>query len=337
MHPPGLQPLTRPCEILQIVPMTTPFFRSSSWKHNLAVCGMPTWSLPPTSQRAAAVLGGLVLLACSNGTTPRDNDGMGGSGAPIRPTPREVVDVPMAPTDFGTPTMVGSGSSGDRYAKADVERNGTHYRFIANGWGPGFESHSLSWNGTSFVVETMNGSQGDNYEPASYPSLFCGRYSDSTSMECGLPRALNALTSVRTGWKWQPNGNTGEYNAAYDVWIGDASGNLSGYLMVWLRDPSRQQPAGKLTEFDVTDINGLPGTWDIWTGMVNGRPITNYVRPEDADVTEIQFDMMDVIRDATARGYMVPGDTLMSVAIGFEIWNGPVENLQTLDFYVGVQ
>jgi hypothetical protein len=37
------------------------------------------------------------------------------------------------------------------------------------------------------------------------------------------------------------------------------------------------------------------------------------------------------------RGLQVPGTHILSVAVGFEIWNGPVTNLQSIDFYVDPQ
>jgi hypothetical protein len=172
--------------------------------------------------------------------------------------------------------------------------------------------------------------------------MFCGAYStDSnggafkTSVgQCGLPAAINSLQSVRTGWRWKPNGN-GQYNAAWDIWLSNSGSDLSAYLMVWLRDPPGQQPAGSGTAANAT-VEGLPGTWTIWTGNVNGRPIVNYIKPEGQDLTELEFDVLDVYNDAKARGYNLPGSQILSVAIGYEIWNGPVSNIVTEDFYVTV-
>ncbi len=45
---------------------------------------------------------------------------------------------------------------------------------------------------------------------------------------------------------------------------------------------------------------------------------------------------MKVYADANQRNFNLPGNKLLSVAIGFEIWNGPVTNLVTEDFYVDV-
>ncbi len=272
------------------------------------------------------------------------------AGVPAAPTqPDATLAMPAAPSpstpditppsggasQLGTGVMAPSGQTSDRWFKTDVTRSGGNYFFMANGWGPGFESQSLSYNGTAFTVDSMAGSEGPNYEPASYPTVFCGKYSDGRSKECGLPAAIDSMTALRTGWRWAPNGNVGEYNAAYDIWMGDGE-SFRGFLMVWLREPRGQQPAGMFTERDVT-VSNVPGTFDIWTGTVNNFPIINWVRNEGDDSLELEFDVLDFIRDAQARGYEVPGTHVLSVAVGFEIWNGPISNLQSLDFYVDVQ
>lgn len=235
--------------------------------------------------------------------------------------------------------MEGSGETTERYTKADVTRDGSHYYFMANGWGPRFESHSLTWSGTSFAVVEMAGAQGPRYEPATYPTVFCGVYSDSASKECGLPAALSDLTSLRTGWSWDPADveSNQQYNAAYDVWLanGPTRQEFSGYFMVWLRDPPGQQPAGSRRHTDVAVAN-VPGVWDIWTGEVNNAPIVNYVRAERGDTFQLEFDVLDFIRDAQSREIPIPGTHVLSVAVGFEIWNGPVTNLESVDFYVEV-
>jgi hypothetical protein len=269
-----------------------------------------------------------------NPATP-DPTGQGNEG--------EDDEVPLDPSSpttsqLGAATMGGSGTTSQRYHKTDVTRDGQNYYLMANGWGPGFQSQSLSWSGTSFTVQSMQGSQGPNYEPASYPTVFCGVYSDSRSRECGLPAALDSMTSLRTGWSWRDNGNQAQYNAAYDIWMGTGPdrSNFSGYLMVWYREPPGQQPAGQPTQRGVT-VQNVDGTWDIWQGQVGGRPIVNWVRAEGQDTPSMEFDILDFVRDAEMRGITVPGSHVLSVAVGFEIWNGPITNLESVDFYVDVQ
>jgi hypothetical protein len=286
------------------------------------------------------------LAGCDSGSSyqddpepePQPTPSAAGSGS--IPTGPDNTPAPstVLPTLFGTPVQSGNGSSSDRWTKSDVKRDDLSYFFMANGWGPGFESQTVSWNGTSFSVDSMQGTRGMKYEPASYPTVFCGVYSDSRSGECGLPKALTSITSLRTGWRWNANGNVGQYNAAYDIWLSnsaDISGH-SAFLMVWLRDPPGQQPAGSRTASGIS-VTNAPGSWNIWSGTVGGKPCVSYVRNEGQDSPEVEFDVMDFVRDAATRKINLPGSTLLSVAVGFEIWSGPISALETNDFYVQVK
>lgn len=257
------------------------------------------------------------------------NSGVSGSGGGSAGNPN---------SKLGTGTMEGSDSSTAKFQTGLVSRDGVPYAVITNGWGPGWGSHSISWNGTSFTVESTEGEAGMNGEPASYPAVFCGRYSVRDAVpDCGLPRAISEINSLRTGWRWAANGNAGSYNAAYDIWVGNGTA-LQQYLMVWLRDPPNFRPAGDLdTDHQNVTVANVPGVWDIWHGSVNGRPIINWVRPSGQESSEIEFDVMDFVRDAQERGLSITGTHINSVAVGFEIWEGPIDNLQSLDFYVEVE
>jgi Glycosyl hydrolase family 12 len=284
----------------------------------------------------------------TNPNTPNTNGQTPNGQTPTGQTPstgneNEDDDVPLDPTapatsQLGEAMMGGEGTTTQRYHKTAVTRDGKNYFLMANGWGPGFQSQSLAWSGTSFTVQSLQGAQGPNYEPASYPTVFCGAYSDSRSGECGLPAALDSMAALRTGWSWRDNGNQGQYNAAYDIWLGTSAdrSSFSGYLMVWYREPAGQQPAGRLTTPNVTVAN-VDGSWNIWQGEVGGRPIINWVRAEGQDTPSMEFDILDFVRDAETRGLTVPGSHVLSVAVGFEIWNGPITNLESVDFYVDVQ
>lgn len=310
----------------------------------LAACGEGDGE-PITGNQTVSPTGGTTVqpgVSPSASTPTSVQPSPSGSVAPqpttVEPTVTPPTDGTLSP--LGSGVMGGMGMSTDQYKNADVTRDGRNYYFMANGWGPGFESQSVSWNGTSFTVLDMAGEQGPNWQPASYPTVFCGEYSNAKSKECGLPAEITSLASLRTGWRWDPHDNepSAEYNAAYDIWLGTGPTreSFSGFLMVWLREPPGQQPAGSELEEDVTVAN-VEGTWDIWTGEVNNAPIVNWVRAQGEDSLELEFDVLDFIRDAQARGIDVPGTHVLSVAVGFEIWNGPVTNLESIDFYVDPQ
>ncbi len=231
---------------------------------------------------------------------------------------------------LGSGVMGGSGSTTDQYGADDVTRDGMNFRFIANGWGPGWESHDISYEGTSFTINALEGKQGDNYEPASFPATLCGQYS-VTSKPCGLPAAIDSLEALPTGWRWEAGGNTGEYNASYDIWLGDGTAFRS-FLMVWLRDPPRQQPVGSIEDSGGT-VPGVSGLWNIWVGTHLNSPIISYVYKGE-DLSELEFDIVALIDHTRAEGHDLPGTHVLSVAVGFEIWNGPITNLKSSDFYV---
>jgi hypothetical protein len=109
--------------------------------------------------------------------------------------------------------------------------------------------------------------------------------------------------------------------------------------MVWLRDPPGQQPAGSI-KVDNVQVPNVPGTWRLWYGSISGKPYVAYARAEGQDQSELEFDVLNFWRDATSRasaGISLPGSYILSVAVGFEIWKGPVTGLETEDFYIDVK
>jgi len=230
-----------------------------------------------------------------------------------------------------------TGTSTAKYFGTNVTRDGVGYRFITNWWGTGWTAANVSYNGTGFTVASATGTSMPDGTPIGYPTTYCGRYSESTpGGNCGLPAAFSTIDKLWTGWKWT-SADTGQYNAAWDIWLGTASA-FQSYLMVWLRDPAGRQPAGNSTINNVT-VAGEPGTWNIRYGTVNSRPIVNYVRAEGQDACAFEFNVMDFVNDAQARsattsGLTLPGDTVRAIAVGFEFWTGPFTNVSSDDFYI---
>ena len=306
------------------------------------VAGQPATAGAPggTSGGGAPNAGGAPGGAPAAGGTPSS----GGAGAPTVAGASGASTGSGLPGSFGDPTQSPKYTTTDQYDKVELKRDGVNYYFMANGWGENWQSHEIALVGTSFTIKSLQGTEGRNYSPASYPTVFCGAYSDSLSGQCGLPALLSDIKSIKTGWSWAANGNTGQYNAAYDIWIGntadgksgDAMRDLTDYVMVWYRDPPGQQPAGQRRQQGIT-VPGVEGTWDYWQGQVGGKPYYAYVKPEGQDIHSFEFDAMAFINDLPARNATLRGNTVLSVAVGFEIWNGPVTNLASQDFYVAVE
>jgi hypothetical protein len=271
----------------------------------------------------------------SAGGTGGGNAGGSGSGG-SGPSACAVGQTTGAP-GFGSPAITGSGTSTVKYGSGNVTRDGVGYKFITNWWGQGWLTGNVSYNGTGFTVASATGTSTPDGTPIGYPTTYCGRYSETQpGGNCGLPAAFSTIDKLWTGWKWRST-DTGEYNAAWDIWLGTAT-QFQSYLMVWLRDPPVRVPAGTGTVNNVT-VAGVPGTWIIKYGSVNNRPIVNYVRAEGQDACEFEFNVMDFVNDAQARaattsGLTLPGDTVRAVAVGFEFWTGPFMNVVSEDFYV---
>ena len=67
------------------------------------------------------------------------------------------------------------------------------------------------------------------------------------------------------------------------------------------------------------------------------RSSISYAREGGQDSPALEIDVMDFVRDARARQIQLPGITVLGVAVGFEIWSGPIDKLETNDFYVRVE
>ena len=229
--------------------------------------------------------------------------------------------------------QVGTGTSTEKYLGADITRDGVGYRFITNWWGSGWTAADVSYTGTGFKVASAAGTSMPDGTPIGYPTTYCGLYSERMAGgNCGLPAAFSTIDKLWTGWRWT-SADKGQYNAAWDIWLGTASA-FQSYLMVWLRDPPGRQPAGDSMINNVT-VAGEPGTWTIRYGTVNSRPIVNYVRAEGQDACELEFNVMDFVNDAQARSALtLPGDTVRAIAVGFEFWTGPFTNVASEDFYI---
>ncbi len=222
----------------------------------------------------------------------------------------------------------GSGTITDPTGMAQVTRDGRSYIVQNNVWGAN-AAQTLSYNGPTFEVKAQSGNNGGGGQPVSYPSAFIGSNYGRGTSGSNLPKQVSAIQSVQTGFSHNADGTiSGQYNATYDVWFstnagGDAQAPSGGYLMVWLFDPSNEQPMGSLVQAGAT-VAGMPGAWDVWLGTNSGKPCISYVRTEHT--TSMEFDLNLFIKDATTRPSAPIQSSwyLSNVFAGFEIWSGGV-------------
>ncbi|HEX7476497.1 MAG TPA: hypothetical protein VF331_01695 [Polyangiales bacterium] len=222
----------------------------------------------------------------------------------------------------------GSGMITDGTGSAQVTRDGRNYVVQNNVWGAN-AAQTLSYNGPSFEVKAQSGNNGGGGQPVSYPSAFIGSNYGRGTSGSNLPKQVSAIQSVQTGFSHNADGAiSGQYNATYDVWFstnagGDTQAPSGGYLMVWLFDPSNEQPMGSVVQAGAT-VAGMPGTWDVWQGTNSGKPCISYVRTQPT--TSIEFDLNLFIKDATTRpsAPIQSNWYLSNVFAGFEIWSGGV-------------
>jgi len=307
----------------------------------LGACGSSPVTPTGAGGRDAGGTGGSNVGGASGtgagGTSAAGTGGTSATGTGGNTSTCGVVGPTTGAPGFGTPTQGGTGASTAKYLGADVTRDGASYRFITNWWGTGWTAGDVTYSGTSFTVTSAAGTSMPDGTPIGYPTTYCGRYSETAAHgDCGLPAAYATIDKLWTGWKWS-SADRGQYNAAWDIWLGTASA-FQSYLMVWLRDPPGRQPAGNAVINNVT-VAGVPGAWNIRYGTVNGRPIVNYVRVEGQDACEFEFNVMDFVNDAQTRSatttaLTLPGDTVRAIAVGFEFWTGPFTTVTSDDFYV---
>jgi hypothetical protein len=278
----------------------------------------------------AAALAG---AGCSSTPGMGPPNGMGGSMGSNSCTP-------------GRPTL--TGTLAGRYGVIAFVSEGREYYLQVNQWNTNADgTQTLSYGGDSFFTMTQQtATAATNGGPTGFPSIFTGANSGRYTDDSNMPKKVSDLTTVPTSWTWDDGGTLSDqthntYNATYDVWFStSAAGDPSagspsgGFLMVWYYKPPLAQPIGQV-RYPAVSIPGVPGTWDVWIGPNNGKPVTSYVAT--SHIQTLSYDLNAFIQDAVKnRQYnsapAISSDWyLTNIFAGFEIWSGGV-NLATTSF-----
>jgi hypothetical protein len=221
-----------------------------------------------------------------------------------------------------------------------------------NNWGQESTSYqALDYVGNSFTVNVTSGS-GGGANVVSFPSIYIGANGNigvgdayNTWKDSGLPKKISEMKSAKSTFQWS-GGNSGNYNAAYDIWFaktsptaGSYNDGISGFIMIWTFKPGSSQPIGDSGKTRAATIDGKG--YHVWRGNRNatatgtdgaGRPVISYV----ADSTNNNFSsdlklfFDDAVKNASDDMSNGSGITqafssdwyLTDVFAGFEIWNG---------------
>ena len=204
---------------------------------------------------------------------------------------------------------------------------GGRYEVQNNVWGADTPQCVTAFD-TGFVVDPADHHNTD--QPAAYPSIWSGCNYGTCTKDSPFPRPLADLGDVRSSWSITVP-PTGNYNAAYDIWLDptprrtDRPTGLE--LMIWLKSTGGIAPIGE--KKGEVEIGGA--RYDVWQGDID-LPVISYVRQQETlEVRDLPIS--DFVTDATNRGVAQRDWYLTSVQAGFEPWTGGA-GLTTTSFSV---
>jgi hypothetical protein len=248
-----------------------------------------------------------------------------------------------------TGTIGGPGARDLDFQRVKVSAGNKSYIIQNNNWGnPEGTDQTISYKGNSFTITGETGAGNTSGAPASFPSIYIGGNGNvangafSTRSDDGLPKQISQITSVMSTFKY--NRASGGYNATYDIWFSaspptaEYTDAISGFVMLWLYDPSNAQPIGSVQG----TYTGAGGTWDVWVGPRGGSgsnanaPVVSFVNKSNGTLS-FTGDLKPFFVEAGKYG-LNQSWYLTDVFGGFEIWNGGGTNgLAVTEFTAVVQ
>lgn len=184
-----------------------------------------------------------------------------------------------------------------------------------NRWGTN-DTQCVTATGTGFRLTRADGSVPTTGGPKSYPSLFYGCHYTNCSPGTNLPAQLARISSAPSSISYGYVGDA-VYNASYDIWL-DPTPRTDGVnrteIMIWLNKVGPIQPIG--SQVGTATVGGR--TWQVWQGGNGTNDVLSFVAP--SALGSWNFDVMDFVRQAVARGMAQSNWYLTSVQAGFEPW-----------------
>ncbi|MEU5314106.1 cellulose binding domain-containing protein [Streptomyces sp. NPDC021562] len=184
-----------------------------------------------------------------------------------------------------------------------------------NRWGTS-ATQCITATDSGFRIVQADGSVPTNGAPKSYPSVYNGCHYTNCSPGTNLPARLSSVASAPTSISYSYVSGA-QYDAAYDIWL-DPTPRTDGVnrteIMVWLNHVGAVQPVGSPT--GTSTVAGR--SWQVWSGNNGTNDVLSFVAPSAID--SWNFDVMDFVRQAVARGLAQDNWYLTSVQAGFEPW-----------------
>ncbi|MET9493679.1 cellulose binding domain-containing protein [Streptomyces sp. NPDC006552] len=184
-----------------------------------------------------------------------------------------------------------------------------------NRWGTS-ATQCVDVTDSGFRISQADGSVPTNGAPKSYPSIYNGCHYTNCSPGTKLPARLSTVTSAPTGISYSYV-NDAVYDAAYDIWL-DPTPRTDGVnrteIMIWFNKVGPIQPVG--SQVGTATVAGR--SWQVWSGNNGSNDVLSFVAP--AAISSWNFDVMDFVRQAVARGMAQDSWYLTSVQAGFEPW-----------------
>ncbi|MET9429267.1 cellulose binding domain-containing protein [Streptomyces sp. NPDC003036] len=184
-----------------------------------------------------------------------------------------------------------------------------------NRWGTS-EAQCVNATTTGFELTRADGSVPTNGAPKSYPSVFNGCHYTNCSPGTNLPLRVSAIGSAPTSISYGYVADA-VYNASYDIWL-DPTPRTDGVnrteIMIWFNRVGPINPVGSRVGTATVAGRG----WEVWTGNNGANDVISFVAP--SAIGSWNFDVMDFVDQAVARGLAQPSWYVTSVQAGFEPW-----------------
>ncbi|GAB2805480.1 hypothetical protein GCM10027091_42350 [Streptomyces daliensis] len=200
----------------------------------------------------------------------------------------------------------------DQYGAATVQGR---YIVQNNRWGTS-QPQCVNTTSTGFQVTRADGSVPTTGAPKSYPSIFNGCHYTRCSPGTALPARIGSIASAPSGISYRYVGDA-VYNASYDIWL-DPQPKTDGVnqteIMIWFNRVGPVQPVG--SQAGTASVAGR--NWEVWTGNNGSNNVISFVAP--SAISAWNFDVMDFVDQAVARGLAQSSWYLTSIQAGFEPW-----------------